>query len=101
MIAPLMSRDHHAILVHCLGLNMVLGRTPARSGPPHRNYYCSSPGQDGHELVEELLRAGYMEKEKGQCYRATRAGMVVGRLLFSDYEALVGVLTRDSSETTP
>lgn len=83
----LITPQQHAILRHCLGFNMA-----PRSLKLHRNYYCSHAGQDDFGHVRELVRAGYMEPEKGQCYRATTAGIVVGRLSYEEYGAMVGVL---------
>lgn len=81
------SRYQHGVLRHCLGFDM----TP-RARKPHRNYYCVEPGMDGYEAVDQLRIHGYMDREKGGCFRATEAGVIAARMNYDDYAKLIEVL---------
>lgn len=86
MISPI----RHAILRHCLGFHV--NPRHARDPEIHRNYYCAEPGTQDHSLVSELVASGYMEREKGRCYRATAAGIAVARMSYEAYRDLVGII---------
>lgn len=62
-----LSETEAGILRHTLGLN--------NGSELHRNYYCSNPSADGHDVLRGLVERGLMDNwDQGYTFHVTRKG---------------------------